>query len=233
MDLLYISPEFPPNYVRFIIELDRHGVDVWAVGEADFYEMPEQLRSALRWYVRTDLRSAVAVDRAVDELFAVQLDRGLHPHFDLVESHNEQWLRLEAHINQTRGIDGLRPADMDRLKKKSRMKQLFRDSDLLFAPGELVHSTDQASELANQVGFPVILKPDEGVGSAGIHRIEDENQLMRTLSLLEGDYLLEKFIDAPIVTYDGLTDLSGELIFEKSLTYADGVLEFVLRTETL
>ena len=102
----------------------------------------------------------------------------------------------------------------------------------MFAPGELVHSTDQASELANHVGFPVILKPDEGVGSAGIHRIEDEYQLMRTLSQLEGDYLLEKFIDAPIVTYDGLTDLSGELIFDNSLTYADGVLEYVLGKET-
>ena len=232
MELLYISPEFPPNYANFILELDRHGIHVWAVGEADFYEMPDTLRSALKWYVRTNLSSTEAVDRAIDELLGVQLDRGMHPHFDLVESHNEQWLRLEAHINQTRGIDGLRPADMDRLKRKSHMKKLFRDSGLLFAPGELVRSTDQAGELAHHLGFPVILKPDEGVGSAGIHRIEDQDQLMRTLPLLEENYLLEKFVDAPIVTYDGLTDRSGELIFDSSLTYADGVLDCVLGKET-
>ena len=232
MELLYISPEFPPNYANFTLALDRKGVNIWAVGEADFYEMPETLRSALQWYVRTDLSSTEAVDRAIDELFSIQLDRGMHPHFDLVESHNEQWLRLEAHINQTRGIDGLRPADMDRLKRKSRMKKLFRDSGLLFAPGELVRSTDQAGELAHQLGFPVILKPDEGVGSAGIHRIEDRNHLMRTLPRLEESYLLEKFVDAPIVTYDGLTNRDGELIFDSSLTYADGVLDCVQGKET-
>ena len=142
MELLYISPEFPPNYANFILALDRKGVHVWAVGETDFYEMPDTLRSALQWYVRTDLGSPEAVDRAIDELFSIQLDKGMDPHFDLVESHNEQWLRLEAHINQRRGIDGLRPADMDRLKRKSHMKTLFRDSDLLFAPGELVRSID-------------------------------------------------------------------------------------------
>jgi len=232
MELLYISPEFPPNYANFILQLNRLGVRVWAVGEADFYEMAPDLRSALQWYVRTDLRSPAAVDGAIGELFSVQSERGLAPHFDLVESHNEQWLRLEAHINQTRGIDGLRPADMDRLKKKSAMKQLFRDSGLLFAPGEPVRSEVQATELAGRLGYPVILKPDEGVGSAGIHRIEDQEQLLRTVAQLNGEYLLEKFVDAPIVTYDGLVNYSGEPVFENSLVYADGVLDCVLGKET-
>ena len=51
MDLLYISPEFPPNYAHFIEQLDALGVRVWGLGEADFYFMPASLRSALTWYV--------------------------------------------------------------------------------------------------------------------------------------------------------------------------------------
>ena len=39
MDYLYISPEFPPNYSNFVIQLERAGVDVWGLGEADFYSM--------------------------------------------------------------------------------------------------------------------------------------------------------------------------------------------------
>jgi len=35
MDFLYISPEFPSNYANFVIQLDKAGVDVWGVGEAD------------------------------------------------------------------------------------------------------------------------------------------------------------------------------------------------------
>ena len=232
MEFLYISPEFPYNYANFVLQLHHQGVHVWGIGEADFYEMDPRLRSALRWYVRTDLNSPAAVDSAVDELLRVQSNQGLTPHFDLVESHNEQWLRLEAHINQTRGIDGIQPADMEVLKRKSAMKQLFRESGLLFAPGELIRSADQAADLANQLGYPVIVKPDEGVGSAGIHRIDDQHQLLGILPELNGRYLLEKFIDAPIVTYDGLVDRGGRLVFENSLTYADGVLDCVLGKET-
>lgn len=233
MDFLYISPEFPYNYANFVLQLHRLGVRVWGIGEADFYEMEPRLRSALQWYVRTDLNSPAAVDSAVEALLQVQSSQGLTPNFDLVESHNEQWLRLEAHVNQTRGIDGIRPADMDVLKRKSAMKQLFRQSGLPYAPGELIDSADQAADLADRLGYPVIVKPDEGVGSAGIHRIDDRRQLMDILPGLNGRCLLEKFVDAPIVTYDGLVDPGGRLVFENSLTYADGVLDCVLGKETL
>ncbi len=232
MELLYISPEFPFNYANFILQLNRLGVNVWGIGEADFHEMGPELRSALQWYVRTNLSSPAAVDSAIAELFQIQSHRGLPPHFDLVESHNEQWLRLEAYINQAHGIDGIRPADMDALKKKSAMKQLFCDSGLTVAPGEPIRGKDHATGLANRLEYPVILKPDEGVGSAGIYKLEDEDHLLGILPELAGDYLLEKFIDAPIVTYDGLVDRSGNLVFENSLIYADGVLDCVQGKET-
>ena len=64
MDLLYISPEFPPNYFHFIENLHSLGINVWGMGEADFYQMPENLQSALTWYIRTDLNNADAVQHA-------------------------------------------------------------------------------------------------------------------------------------------------------------------------
>jgi hypothetical protein len=68
MDFLYISPEFPPNYVHFIENLHSRGIRVWGLGEADFYQMPASLRSALAWYVRTDLNRTNAVLGALEEL---------------------------------------------------------------------------------------------------------------------------------------------------------------------
>ena len=47
MDYLYISPEFPPNYVHFIENLHSLGIRVWGMGEADFYHMPESLTIGL------------------------------------------------------------------------------------------------------------------------------------------------------------------------------------------
>jgi hypothetical protein len=232
MDLLYISPEFPPNYTRFVAQLHSRDVRVWGVGEADFYFMPETLRSALTWYVRADLKNAGAVESAVNELLVQKNASGYAGNFDLVESHNEQWLSLEGRINEQFGIEGIKKKDLPRLKKKSAMKQVFKDLGLPVARGARVVDVPQAMDLAESLGYPLILKPDEGVGAGGIFKVENRTELKANLEGIGEDYFLEEFIDGDIVTYDGLTDHDGNVIFENSLIYGDGVLDYVLGKDT-
>ena len=232
MDFLYISPEFPPNYTNFVIQLNQAGIDVWGLGEADFYSMPPCLRSALRWYVKTELGNFETVRRAIDELLTVKASSGHPGGFDIVESHNEQWLRLEGLINSTYGIEGIQVQDLDRLKKKSVMKAVFQNNGLKVAEGERIAGLDHGVQLGHVLGYPLILKPDEGVGAGGIFKIQDEDQLKEVVAAITGDYVLESFVDAKIVTYDGLTDRNGVVIFENSLVYGEGVLEYVLGKDT-
>jgi hypothetical protein len=232
MDFLYLSPEFPPNYANFVLKLDEMNVNVWGIGEADFYFMPEKLRSALKWYVRANLSSVAEVENALDQLLRVKASLGTSPNFDMVESHNEQWLELEGFINDKLGIDGIQPKDLNRLKKKSVMKKLFKESGLPVARGERIRDFNHGLRLAHDLGYPLILKPDEGVGAGGIHKVTDEAQLRRLLPEINDDYMLEEFIDAKIVTYDGLVDANGSILFENSLIYGDGVLEYVLGKDT-
>ena len=232
MDFLYISPEFPPNYAHFIEQLHLRGVRVWGLGEAEFFSMPESLRSALAWYVRTDLNNSDNLQNALDELLRRKNAFGYVGNFDLVESHNEQWLTLEAIINEKYGLDGIKIRDLPRMKKKSVMKRLFKDIGLPVARGERIVDISKAMDIAGTLGYPVILKPDEGVGAGGVYRVENENQLQALLSQLKEDYLFEEFIEGDIVTYDGLTDYDGNIVFENSLIYGDGVLEYVLGKDT-
>ncbi len=232
MDFLYISPEFPPNYAAFIHHLNGAGVNVRAIGEADFHFMPESLRSALRYYVRTDLHSVSAVEQAMAELLSAGTGMGFPDRLDLVESHNEQWLRLEAWLNERYGIDGIRPSEVDRLKRKSVMKTVFQAEGLPVARGERIRNMDHAAALADAIGYPLILKPDEGVGAGGIFKVRDETELRRLLPGLPEDYLLEEFIEGRIVSFDGLTDRNGNIIFESSLIYGDGVLEYLMGKDT-
>jgi hypothetical protein len=232
MDFLYLSPEFPPNYAHFIEHLHSLGVRVWGIGEADFYFMPSSLRSALSWYVRADLNNADTVQCALDKLLEQKKNCGHAGKFDLVESHNEQWLTLEAMINDKYDLEGVRKQDLPRLKKKSIMKQLFEGCGLPVAKGELVTDTRPSLVLAERLGYPLILKPDEGVGAGGIYRIENQNELESHLSQINQAYVLEEFIDGDIVTYDGLTDYDGHIVFENSLTYGDGVLDYVQGKDT-
>ena len=232
MDFLYISPEFPPNYAHFIEQLHIKGVSVWALGEADFNFMPESLRSALTWYVQADLHNVGAVQRALDELLRQKKARGYEGSFDLVESHNEQWLTLEGIINEKYGIDGIKQQDLGRLKKKSVMKEIFKGCGLPVARGQRIADDQQAMDLADTLGYPLILKPDEGVGAGGIYRVDNKDQLRTHLAQIKEDYLIEEFIQGNIVSYDGLTDYDGNVIFENSLIYGDGVLEYVLGKDT-
>lgn len=232
MEFLYLSPEFPPNFAHFIFQLEKCGANVWAMGEADFYDMPAPLRRAIRYYVRCDLRSMAAVESALEELLFAKTAMGTPKHFDVVESHNEIWLGLEAHINERFAIAGIRLKDLDCLKKKSAMKMQFAACGLPTARGARLADAAQALKLAKEIGFPLILKPDEGVGAGSIHKVINQAQLEDVLPSLEGDYFMEAFVDAPIVSYDGLVDHDGKLLFENSLTYGDGVLDYVHGKDT-
>jgi hypothetical protein len=224
MDFLYISPEFPQYCEKFIRRLSERGARIWAIGETEFYFMPETLRSALKWYVQTDLKDAERVRKAVETLLSTQVAMGFKQGIDWVESHNEQWLRVEAFIRETFDIPGYRPPDLDRFKLKSEMKRIFMGN----APGERIESLEHGLALADTMGFPLILKPDEGVGAAGIYKIFDKSALQEIVPTLKEPYLVESFIDASIVTYDGLAGPSGEILFESSLVYGNGVLENVM-----
>jgi predicted ATP-grasp superfamily ATP-dependent carboligase len=232
MDLLYISPDFPANYANFVRALHAEGIRVWAIGEDDFYSMPADLRACIRWYARTDLKNWRQAEQGINELLEVKHAQGFEGGFDGVESHNEAWLRLEAFINERFAIPGITLREIHPLKKKSVMKRIFQEARLRVARGALVSTPEEALQLAAELGYPVILKPNEGVGAGGTHRVDGRSQLEAIFPTLREDYIMEEFIEAPIVTYDGLTDENGTIVFENTLIYGEGLIEYARGKDT-
>jgi hypothetical protein len=232
MDILYISPDFPPNYSNFVRSLHAEGIRVWAIGEADFYSMPSDLRACIRWYARADLNNWRQAEQAIHEVLEIKHAQGIEGAFDWVESHNEAWLRLEAFINERYDIPGITLQDIDPLKKKSVMKRIFQESRLRVARGAVVSTSEEAVLLAGEIGYPVILKPNEGVGAGGTYRVDSREQLESIFPTLREDYILEEFVEAPIVTYDGLTDEAGRVVFENTLIYGEGLIEYAQGKDT-
>jgi biotin carboxylase len=205
---------------------------VWAIGEAEFFSLPAELRACIHWYGRTDLKNWRQAVRDINELLEIKHAQGFEGAFDLVESHNEAWLRLEAFINERFAIPGITRLEVDRVKKKSVMKRVFQESGLRVARGAVVSTPEEAVQLAGELGYPVILKPNEGVGAGGAFRVDDAGQLARVFPELREDYLLEEFVEARIVTYDGMTDTEGAVRFENTLVYGEGLIEYAQGKDT-
>ncbi len=96
------------------------------------------------------------------------------------------------------------------------------------AAGRKPKNEKEAFEFAEQVGYPLVAKPDIGVGANATYKIHNDAELQQYLQKKLSDYILEEFVDGAICTFDGLTDKDGNIVFYTSHIYERGVMETVL-----
>jgi len=227
MNFVYLSPHFPPNYISFSQQLSYLGVNVLGLADEPYDLLPHNLKNSLSVYYRVnDLHNYDELLRALG-YFTHQYGK-----IDRIDSLNEYWLETEARLRLDFNIPGLQGDDLARAKRKSRMKEVFRKAGVAVARGKVVESIDDAKKLVRQTGYPLVAKPDIGVGAAKTYKIHN-------LAELEGffaskptvEYILEEFIDGDIVTFDGLTDRDGNPVYFNSLVYDKGIMEAVTQNE--
>jgi len=93
MTIVFLSPNFPPNYGAFCANLKLEGVPVCGIGDADFFSMHSDLRDSLDWYCRVD---SLYNYQHVRDAFAYLQHR--YGPITAVESLNEAWLETEARL---------------------------------------------------------------------------------------------------------------------------------------
>jgi hypothetical protein len=225
---LFLSPEFPPNYHLFAWHLKEMGGVSVGIGATPFHLLPPAVQQSLTLYRAVeDLHDTEAVLVAARELsHAVG---GL----DGVDSFNEYWLPLETEVRQALDIPGPRPQDLPAFQQKSLMKAYFQKAGLQPIPGQVSHSFADVEAFVERYGYPIIAKPDKGVGAGGAIRIGDPTELKRFQQTFRPGYLLEKFITGTIQTFDGLVDWEGRIVFCASLEYSRGVAEVVTKDEDI
>lgn len=223
MNYILFSPHFPPNYYPFSVHLRRMGVNVLGLADAPYHELRPELQSALTEYYY--LSDAHSYDEKVRAL-------GYFTHrygkLDRLESHNEYWLESDAQLRTDFNIPGFHTKDMERIKRKSEMKKVFLQTGIPVARGIVAHTLKEALALADEIGFPLIAKPDVGVGASKTFKLHDRAQLKAFFAeKLPIDYIFEEFIQGKIETFDGLTDQNGEVVFSSSMHFNEGIMELV------
>lgn len=223
MNVVFLSPHFPPNFYPFCVRLRERGASVLGVADERFEALRPELRLALTEYYRvSNMEDYDQLLRALGHFTA------RHGKLNRLDSLSEYWLPYEARLREDFNIPGPRPAQLERARRKSGMKEIFAEAGIAAARGRLCRDAEAARCFVRDVGYPVVAKPDIGVGAAGTHKLANDAELESFLAAgLRTDYMFEQFVDGTIVTFDGLADRGGRVVFESSLRYSRGVMEVV------
>lgn len=224
MNFVMISPHFPANFETFAVRLRESGFNTLGIADTPYEQLSEVLRNSLTEYYRVDnMEDYEQVYRAVG-YFAHKYGR-----IDRVESHNEYWLELDAKLRTDFNVSGYKNEDMLAIKTKAQMKEVFRKAGLKVAKGRVFKDDEDARKLAKELKFPVIIKPNSGVGASDTYKIKSADELEAFFGYKNAhvEYIMEEFIEGDIVTFDGLTDKDGNIVFYSSLEYSEVVLDTV------
>jgi len=223
MNVVYLSPHFPPHYYRFCRNLKDAGANILGLGDVDFDGLAMEVRDALTEYYRVD---------DMHDYGALIRGCGYFTHrygkIDRFESLNEYWLGTEARIREDFNIFGVRPDRIDQIRRKSRMKETFRSAGVPVARGRVIQDLDSARQFLSKTGYPVVAKPDAGVGALDTFRLDNEADLERFFKEKPGiDYIMEEFVSGTIESFDGLADADGNPVFYTAHVFSQGIMETV------
>ena len=225
MNFVFISPHFPHTYWQFCDRLHRNGINVLGVGDAPYDSLEGPLKAALTEYYRVDsLEDYDQVYRAV-AFFAFRYGR-----IDWIESMNEYWLEQDARLRTDFNITtGIRSDRISFIKEKSLMKRLYLEAGIPTARQHVVSGREAGKAFIQEVGYPVIVKPDVGVGATHTWKLENDADLEAFYGHLPAaPYVMEEFIQGEICSYDAILDSRCEPLFE-SMTVWPPVMDIVNR----
>lgn len=223
MNIVLLSPYFPPNYYNFAVALRRNGANVLGLGDTPYEQLRPELQTALTEYYRVD-----NLHQYDDLVRGCGYFTYRYGHLDRIESHNEYWLETDARLRTDFNVPGPDVEDIAWVKRKSKMKHVFANAGIDVARGQIVRTISDAERFIEEVGYPVVAKPDIGVGAAATYKISNDAELARFIEQQPPvDYMMESFVRGDLYSFDGLTDQNGHVVFYTSHYFSQGIMETV------
>lgn len=223
MNFVYLSPHFPPNYYPFCIHLRNFGANVLGLAEEPFESLRPELKKCLNEYYRVNnMHNYDEMLRALGYL--------THRYGKIggIDSHNEYWLETEARLRTDFNIPGLNNNTIGKIKNKSEMKKQFIKAGVRVARGKVVRTPTQANKFIDTVGYPLVAKPDVGVGATKTYKLTNPEDLaFFWQDKLPVPYIFEEFIQGQIFSFDGLVNQDGDLVFYTAHRFSTGIMETV------
>lgn len=226
INFVFISPQFPRTYWQFCNRLKQNGVRVLGIADAPYDALSPELKESLSEYYRVDNMENY------DEMYrAVAFFAHKYGKIDWIESNNEYWLEQDARLRTDFNVNtGIQADQIDAIKEKSEMKRYYALGHIPTARQKKCSEGWEAlADFAATVGYPVIAKPDIGVGAGGTHKLHTQDELRdffdHTPDVVH--YVLEEFISGEICSYDAIIGADLEPLFESMTVWPPSIMDIV------
>jgi biotin carboxylase len=198
MNVLFLSPGYPAEMPKFVRGLAQSGARVLGLGD-----QPER---ALAPDARDHLAAYVQGPGFADEgrLVAEAVKIAEHVRIDRVVSLWEPLMLAAAKIREAVGVPGMSVEQTVPFRDKERMKQVLDAAGIRTPRHARAHTVAEVKAAVAHIGYPAIIKPIAGAGSADTFRLDDAAALERAFAVMGHvpEVSVEEFIDGEEFTYD-------------------------------
>ena len=220
MRVVFLAPSFPPEMIQYTRGLAEVGAEVYGVGDSPREALPAQVRRSLTDYLQVP--RIMDEDDVIARVTAWQRGRTI----DKVLSNWEPLVILAARIREKWGLPGMSVAAVTGFRDKELMKERVRKAGLRVPRSRRVRTVHEIRAAVEEIGYPLILKPIAGAGSADTYRVRDASELESTIAAMANvaEASCEEYIEGEEFTFDTIC-IDGKPVYENSAAYLPKPIE--------
>ena len=214
MNVIFLSPSYPLEMQDYVRGLAEVGANVYAVGDSPAGAIPPKLRPFIHDYLQVPqlFNEQDLIKRVVRWAKKKGIDR--------CEALWEPLTLPAAHIRKALGLPGMSPETVLGFRDKSIMKERVAQAGLRVPYAFRCKTEKEIRAAVEKIGFPLIIKPIAGAGSADTYRIDDKQALERVIPRVRHiqELSVEEFVDGREFTYDTVC-VNGQAHYENVAEY--------------
>jgi biotin carboxylase len=217
MRVVFLSPRYPPEMRQFTRGLAEVGAEVLGVGDGS---ADPELRRYLSDYL--EVPSIMDEEDVIARVHSWLRGRSI----DRVLANWEPLVVVAARLRERFGLPGMSVDTVRGFRDKQLMKDRVAAAGLRVPRAQRVRSIADVWRAVELTGFPAIIKPISGAGSADTYRVESRDDMARVLPHMQHvtEAICEEFIAGEEYTYDTVS-IAGQPAYESVTRYIPNALE--------
>ncbi|GAB2027256.1 ATP-grasp domain-containing protein [Lactovum odontotermitis] len=145
--------------------------------------------------------------RSADSMYEAICSNDYLGQVDALISGTDYALAETAKVAEKLGIFGISYRTAVLARNKDKAREVFQDKGVPSAKYSVVKNVKEAREAAQEIGYPVVLKPTNAASSQNVFFIDDEDSLLRAFDTISGfktsymnfdirdEYLIEEYLE--------------------------------------